>query len=251
MFIDVHCHIDRYDNPQKIIANAKEKNVIMVAQGVDRKSNMINLELARANDNVRVAMGVYPIEGLSMSDSELDEEIKFIRQNKNNIIALGEIGIDLKESDNFIQQRKNLIKFIELASELNKPMIVHSRDAEEKTIELLEEFGAKKVIMHCFSGRFKFSERIVKNGWYLSVPTNITRNQQFQNMAEKIPIENLFCETDSPFLNPFNRDDENEPALVLESYRKVAEYKRMKIEDVEKAMEDNFERLFNQKITGV
>lgn len=248
MFYDVHCHIDRYENPQKKIDNAKEKNVVMIAQGVDNESNLKNLELAQGNENVKVAMGIYPLHTLEMTDDEINKVINNIRMNKKNIIAIGEVGIDLKESEHFDRQRKNFIKFIELASELDRPIIVHSRDAEEKVIEVLEEFGAKKVVMHCFSGRFRLVERIVKNGWYLSIPTNVTRNQQSQNIAEKIPIENLLCETDSPYLNPFNREEENEPAFVIESYKKIAEVRKMKIEDVEKAIEKNVERLFGIKI---
>ena len=179
-----------------------------------------------------------------MTIKELEKEINTIRKNKNKILAVGEVGIDLKESDNLEAQKKTFQKFIDLAIELDKPIVIHSRKAEAECIELLEKSGYKKVVMHCFCGKRKLIERIVENGWHLSIPTSVNNSQQFQDMVRAVPIEQLFCETDSPFLHPLKERD-NEPANVIYSYKKIAEIKKLKLKEVEKKIEENFNRLFN------
>ena len=113
--------------------------------------------------------------------SEVDEEIEFIRKNKKNVSAIGEVGMDFKESDDKERQRDIFSKFIGIAIELDVPIIVHSRKAESECIEMLESFGAKKVVMHCFSGKMSLVKRIASNKWNLSIPTSVTRSEQFQN----------------------------------------------------------------------
>lgn len=241
MFIDVHCHLDLCD--KKAVANANKANVkIIVSNGTDLESNRKVLELSK-DKCVKAALGIYPIEAVSMSDKEIDNEIEFIIKNKENVSAIGEVGLDLKENQDLETQKKNLQKFINLAVKLDKPIIIHSRKAELPCIEQLEKSGIKKVIMHCFSGKMSLVERIAKNGWFLSLPANITFSEHFQNVAKKIDIDNLLCETDSPYLHP-RKERDNEPANVVESYKKIAEIKNMSLKEVELKIEDNFNKLF-------
>jgi len=248
VFIDVHCHLDFYKDDKKIdevVKRAREKNVIMVCNGVGpkRKSNRKVLEIAEKYEGVNAGLGIYPIDALEMSDEEFDAEIEFIRENRDKIVAVGEVGIDLKESSDVEKQRENFVKLVNLACEIDKVLIVHSRKAPRDAIEVLEGAGAKKVIMHCFSGKSKFFKRILKNGWHFSVPTNVCYGEQMQSLARKIPIERILCETDSPYLHP-ERKRNNEPANVIEAYKKIAELKGMSLEDVEKQIEENYNRLF-------
>jgi TatD DNase family protein len=98
--------------------------------------------------------------------------------------------------------------------------------------------------MHCFSGSFKLVNRIIENGWYLTIPTNVTFSEHFQKVVERVDIKSLLCETDSPFLHPIKGKHDNEPANIIESYRKIAEIKKLGLNEVEKIIENNFERLF-------
>jgi len=189
-------------------------------------------------------LGIYPIDALKLTDDEINKEIDFIRKNKNKIIAIGEVGIDLKHSDNLKKQKINFSKFIFLAEELDKPLIVHSRKAEKEVIEILEKLNAKKVIMHCFCGKKKLVERIVSNKWFLSIPANVTMNTQFQEIIKITPINQLFCETDSPFLHPEKGKRNNEPKNIIESYKKIAEIKRLSLEKVKEKIWENYERIF-------
>ena len=245
--IDIHCHIDIYGKEKgkigEIVKRAREKNVgIIVNNGVDVKSNRKTLELSFLFPEIKAAMGVYPINALSMPEEEIDIEIKFIEKNRGKIIMIGEIGIDLKESDNLQRQIEIFEKFIKLATKLEKPIAVHSRNAEEECISVLERLKAKEVLMHCFSGGMKLVKRIVENGWYLSIPASVKYNVHFQKIVEIVPLENMFCETDSPYLHP-DRLQNNEPANVVESYKKIAEIKRLELKLVVEKVWGNWERL--------
>ncbi|MGV8131243.1 MAG: TatD family hydrolase [Candidatus Pacearchaeota archaeon] len=251
MYIDVHCHLDKLIEEgitaEKAIKNAKAKKVEkMVVNGTDHQQNQIILELAKKHQEVLPALGIYPIDALKLSESEIDEEIDFIKKNKKLIFAIGEVGLDLKEEElhkTLDKQKKILTKFVELSIELKKPVIIHSRKAELHTIELLEKLNAKKVIMHCFSGKMSLVDRIAKNGWLLSIPANSHYSEQFQNVIKRVPIQNLLCETDTPYLHPL-KEWPNEPANVVYSYKKIAEIKGIKLEEAEKELENNFNKLF-------
>jgi TatD DNase family protein len=253
MLIDVHCHLDKLIeegiSADKAIKNAHKNGVeVMIVNGTNPEQNKIILDLAKKHPEVKPALGIYPLDALKLSDKEIDNEIKFILENKEKVIAIGEVGLDLKEEElhkTLDKQKNNLTKFIELAIKLDKPIIIHSRKAELHTIELLEKLNVKKVIMHCFSGKMSLVERIAKNSWYLSIPANSHYSQQFQDVIKRIPIQNLLCETDTPYLHPL-KEWPNEPANVIYSYKKIAEIKGIKIKEVEKEIEDNFKKLFGK-----
>lgn len=253
MFIDVHCHLDKLIeegiSADKAIKNAKSKGVEkMVVNGTDHAQNQIILELAEKHKEVLPALGIYPIDALKLSEREIDEEIEFIKKNKDKVAAIGEVGLDLKEEElhkTLDKQKNNLKKFVNLAIKLNKPIIIHSRKAEFHTIELLEELNAKKVVMHCFSGKMSLVDRIAKNGWLLSIPANSHYSEQFQDVIKRVPIQNLLCETDTPYLHPL-KEWPNEPANVVYSYKKIAEIKGIKLTEAEKEIENNFNQLFNK-----
>ncbi len=254
MFIDVHCHLDMLVKEgvtvKKAVSNAIKKKVLcMIVNGVNPSRNKEVLALGDDFKEIKPAMGMYPLDALHLTDKAIDEEIKFILANKDKVYAIGEIGLDLKEDSlhGSIERQKMVFeKFVMLGMKLDKPVIVHSRKAELQTIEMLEEIGARKVIMHCFSGKMTLVDRIVKNGWCLSIPANIKYNQQFADVVKRVPIENLFCETDSPYLHP-DKKWPNEPANVIESYKKIAKIKDLKLSEVEKKIEENFKRLFGNE----
>jgi TatD DNase family protein len=241
MFIDTHCHLELLKDIPKAINNAKKAGVeIIVYNSVNLKTMKLALELGEKYNEVKVALGIDPIEMLKLTEDEIKEDINFIRKNKDKIIAIGEVGIDLKESSEFEKQKKNFSRFINLASELNIPLIVHSRKAEEKVIEILEKENCKKVMMHCFNGNFKLIKRIIENNWILSIPTNVTNSEHFQKIIEIVPIKNLLCETDSPFLHPIKGAFPNEPANVIESYKMISKIKKISLKETEEKIQNNF-----------
>jgi len=107
---------------------------------------------------------------------------------------------------------------------------------------MLESSSVKKIIMHCFSGKKSLVKRVRDNGWFLTIPTCVTRARQFQDIIKEVPLSQLFCETDAPYLSPF-KDKRNEPAFIIESYKKIAEIKGMELNEVINNVWMNWQRL--------
>jgi len=247
-FIDGHCHIDIYSDKEinQIIKDSRKKDVgIIINNGLTPKVNLRTLELSKKYPEIKATLGIYPNECIEMSNEEIEKEIYFIKENKNKIIGIGEVGIDLYETKELFRQEIIFKKFIELSKEIKKPLIVHSRKAEEKVIEILEKQNAEKVIMHCFSGNFKLVQRIIRNKWILSIPTNVTFSEHFQKVIKISPAGQLLCETDSPFLHPEKGKRNNTPVNVIESYKKIAEIKELTLEEVKNIIFNNYLRIFS------
>lgn len=190
-------------------------------------------------------MGFYPTHVLEHSEEEFDKELKFIEQNKDNIVCLGETGLDNHHIKGKLEkQKKGLKKLVELAKRIDKPIIIHSRDAELETVEFLEQFNYKKIVMHCFGGRKHLVKRIIRNGWYFSIPCNIIKLHHFQTIVELCPFEKILTETDGPFLSPFKDIKRNESRFIAESLKKIAEIKGMDVDEVSNQIFMNYQRLF-------
>ncbi|MEM4271704.1 MAG: TatD family hydrolase [Candidatus Pacearchaeota archaeon] len=248
-YIDVHAHLDFFDDKKiaSSINKAKKAGVgIIVQSGISPVRIAKTLELIAKYKIVKASLGLYPVEMLDMDENEIESQIEIIRKSakEGKIIAIGEVGMDLKEGKEAEKQKKNFERFIDLASELDLPIIVHSRKAELECIEILEKKKAKKVLMHCFSGNFKLVERAVKNKWYFSIPANVTFSEHFQKLVKEVPLSQILCETDTPFLHPIKGKKDNEPANVVESYKKIAEIKGISLEECEKKIEENYKKLF-------
>ena len=257
LLIDAHSHLDHpllINKTDEIIKNAKAVGLRhIIANGVNPETNRKCLELSKKYDIVECGMGIYPRNALKKEtesgeyplkteDFDVDDEIGFIRKNKNSIVAISEVGLDFVDGESK-QQIEDFEKMINLAEELKKPIVVHSRKAELKCIEMLESSKNKKVVMHCFSGKKSLVKRISGNGWFLTVPTIVVRSQQFQDIVTNVPISHLFCETDSPYLSP-HKGQWNEPAYVIESYNKIAEIKGMDAHEVVNNIYMNWQKVF-------
>ncbi len=284
MLIDVHCHLDHCyfkDDLNRVIDNAKKANVkIILTAGINPETNRKVLEIAKKYDVVKPCLGIYPVQynenndrktndaklinydkkiknngnnnignknnvkNNNLSKIDIDEEIDFIKKNKNKIVAIGEVGLDyFWIKDNINEQKKLFQRMILLAEKLNKPIIVHSRKAEQDCIEMLQSSKLKKIIMHCFSGKKSLVKKAVDNNWFLTAPTCIVKSAQFQENVKLTPITQLFCETDAPYLSPFS-NKRNEPALVIESYKKLAEIKDMELKEVINNIWMNWQKVF-------
>jgi len=248
MLVDVHAHLDfKYfeKDLDQVIERAKEVGVVaIINNGTDPKSNVKTLELAKKFPLVKAALGIYPTDALKLSKKEFEEALIFIRKNKKKLIAIGEVGMDFKQiQGKEKEQSENFLEFINLAKELKLPIIVHSRKAEEKVVEVLESSKMKKVVMHCFSGSMKLVKRIEDNGWMFSIPCNITISEHFQNIVRQVSISQLLTETDAPFLPPI-KGQRNEPKNVAYTIDKISEIKNLDKEEVKKIIFMNFKKIF-------
>ncbi len=254
MYIDVHSHLDHaaiFDILDSVIADAKKAGLSkIITAGIDKESNRKVIEIAKKYDIVKYSLGIYPQDALKsemehektqFKETDIEQEIKFIKTKKP--FAIGEVGLDFKHGKDKESQIKLFKKMIDLAKELEVPLIVHSRGAEQQCIEILEEMKAKKVVMHCFGGKMSLVKRIEKKGWYLSIPTNILTSEHFQQIVKQTDISRLLTESDAPFLGPA-KTFPNQPKNVVLTIKKIAEIKNMDEHEVKNIIFMNFQRLF-------
>lgn len=252
LLIDIHCHLDhpQFNDVDRIVENAEKAGLtVILTNGVNPGTNRKALELARFRI-VKAALGIYPKQ-LEIGDYpsrtnkfDADKEIRFIEKNKHKISAVGEIGLDGLVRDDIREQATIFEKLLKLAKKIDKPVIVHSRKAEKEVIEMLESCKQKKVLLHCFCGKKRLVKKAADLGYCFSIPTNVVRAQNFQILVKDVNINQLFCETDAPYLSPF-RGNINEPAFVVESYRKIAEIKKMELQEVINNIWMNYQKLFS------
>ena len=238
MLVDVHCHIEDFNDVDQVIDRAVSKGVkAILNNGSNRESNEKTLELARKYDVVKACLGLFPSDILKIND--VSKEIDWIFSQ--DFFAVGEIGLDGTYGGMDTQEKW----FREIVTKsVGKVVLVHTRKAEEKIIEVLEELGKKEVVLHCFCGSLKLVERCVKNGWYFSIPTNVVFSEHFQELVKKLPISKILTETDSPFLSPV-KGERNEPMNVEKSVAKIASLKGLDEEECMKMIYMNYRRCFD------
>jgi TatD DNase family protein len=228
-----------------VVENAKKAKIsVIINNGLNPKSNRETIKLSKKYSIIKAALGLYPTDALQLTDKEIDEELKFIKLEKP--IAIGECGLDFSDIDEIKKEKqiKTFEKQILLAKELNIPIIIHSRKAEFEVIDTLQRNNAKKVILHCFSGKKSLIKKAIELGYYFSIPANITRSAHFQELVKMVPLSQIFTETDSPFLSP-NKDETNEPANITYSIKKIAELTKMTPEEIENSIFMNYQKLFS------
>lgn len=245
-FIDTHCHLDFPDYDEDRPAVIERAQIAgckaIICNGIDQASNEKIIALAKKYAIIKASLGYYPSHLADVSEEEFSFALDFIRANTP--VSLGEIGLDYKEVEETDRAlvEKRFLQLLDLAEELDLPVIIHSRKAEERCIELLEN-KKLKVIMHCFSGKKRLVERVAKNGWTFSIPATVVRTEHFQNIIHNYPLSQIVTETDGPYLSPF-RDKRNEPAFIIESIKKIAEIKGMTSEEVGNQIFMNYQKLF-------
>jgi len=264
--VDVHCHLDheRFGGDLDEVVRRFEdgSGKLIVQNGVNARTNRIGLELSRRYDCVRVAFGIYPIDALACEVGSLnvgssrdekfsvDDELVWIEEHAGDCVALGEVGMDFAFDgcDEAVKERQGVLfrRIVKLAKELGKPLIVHSRKAEAEVVEILEEEGAERVVMHCFCGKKKLIRRGVEKGWFFSVPPVIMRWENFEMLVDMVPLGQLLTETDAPYLGAVV-GERNEPANVVVTLGRIAEIKGLDVGEVSERVWENAESLFGVK----
>ncbi|WP_048132376.1 TatD family hydrolase [Methanosarcina sp. 1.H.T.1A.1] len=245
--IDSHCHLDFPKfNPdrEETILRARKAGVIgMINSGISLKGNRISLELAEKNEDIHAALGLSPDIGREGSDKDIDTILAQIEANAGNAVGIGEAGLDFqdcKTNEERERQTASFKKVIEIAKNLDKPLVVHARMAEAEVLKLVKEMDT--VVYHCYSGSLETMQEIVDSGYYISLATLVCFSEHHQALAAEVPLENLLLETDSPFLSP--RKGRNEPAYIVDSIPVIAQLKEMEPAEIAKAATENARRVF-------
>jgi len=247
MIVDVHAHLDMIEKDlDLVIKDAKAKGIsTIISNSGNLSSCKKNIEIAKKYPMVKCALGLYPLDALK---EDPVKTIEFINKNIKFACALGEIGLDYhlpKYSDEkSIKTQKNIFEEqLEIAKNKKLPVIVHSRKAELDVIETLESFNIKKIIIHCFGGKLKLTKRISDNNWYFSIPASVVRAEHFQNIVLNTNLSQILSETDSPFQSPFIGKD-NEPAFIVEGIKKIAQLKKITVEECINSLYMNYQKTF-------
>lgn len=249
MFVDTHCHIFKsdYDNIDEVLNNASNNNVkYYINNGSDREYNKEVLELVKEYDNMYGALGIHPE---TVDDYSLDD-IEFIKNNLSNekIVAIGEIGLDYHYTkENKDEQIKLLEMQLSLAEEYNLPVIIHSRDATEDTINTLKKFNCRGTI-HSFSGSLETAKIYIKMGYLLGVNGVITfKNCNIKDVIKEVGLDNIVLETDSPYLTPVPyRGMQNNPSHILDIAKFVSELYNVSLEELSYRTNENIKRMYER-----
>ncbi len=255
--IDSHCHFNDqtlYKDIDKYIENAKKegvKNFLVV--GWDVKSSKLAVDIANTYKEIYAAVGIHPTDVLKIKDGDL-KRIEEIAKSSSKVVAIGEIGLDYywtKEEKDRETQKRYFIEQIKLADSLNLPVVIHSRDANQETLDILKaNTPNNKGVMHCYSGGPGLIDEYLKIGFFISFGGPITfKNAESPKQAViKCPIDKMLIETDSPYLAPHPyRGKTNEPAYVKLVLQAVADLKELDVDFVDKKTSENFAKLFHVK----
>jgi len=254
--IDTHAHLDfDYEvSLDEVLGEAREAGVEkIIIPGVTLKNIPKIIEIIEKYDNIYGAVAAHPSEAKDWKDKNYDELKEFTQHEK--VVAVGETGLDYYWDKSFVDKQKHVFKeHLRLAEELNLPLIVHNREANLDTIEILKEFPRVKGVMHCFSGSAEFALECVKIGYYIALggPVTFKNAKTPKEVAMEVPLEWFLLETDSPFLAPHPfRGKQNTPAKIKLVAEEIAKIRGISLEELAKATSQNAEKLFfNSRSSG-
>lgn len=251
MLIDSHCHLDRLETDAEAALVAARARGIghFVNIGVERESFPQVLAFAEAHDDVSCTVGTHPLY-----DGIHDESIEWMRAVATHpkVIALGETGLDYHYKPETAEaQRKSFRAHIRLARELKLPIIVHTRAAQDDTLQILREESAHECggVLHCFTESYEMASAAIDLGFYVSFSGILSfRNAtDLRACAAKLPADRLLVETDAPWLAPVPyRGKTNVPAYVVEVAECLAQVRGVSVDDIAATTTENFRRLFTR-----
>ncbi|CCQ12174.1 Putative deoxyribonuclease YcfH [Pseudoalteromonas luteoviolacea B = ATCC 29581] len=253
MIVDSHCHLDRLDwdklglDLDEVLNKARKKQVehfLCVSVTLDQFPSMLE-KIAHYAD-VSASCGVHPLD----QKFELDKAKLIDLASHQKVVAIGETGLDYYYSQETKQvQQASFVGHIEVANTLHKPLIIHTRDAKEDTINLMRAHKASQCggVLHCFTEDLEMAKKALDLGFYISISGIVTfkNAKALQDVVKYLPLDRLLIETDSPYLAPVpHRGKTNQPAYVEDVAYFIADLKGLSFEQLAKATTDNFYNLF-------
>lgn len=252
MFVDSHCHLDRLNKNQdelsEVLNFARNRGVEhFLCVSVSVKDYPAMLATVADYPDVSVSCGVHPLH----QEDACDFEELLDMANSDEVVAIGETGLDyFYSAETKSVQLSSFIDHIKVANQLNKPLIIHTRDARQDTIDLLKEHKnpSTRGVLHCFTENWEMAKAAIELGLYISISGIVTFKtaKELQEVVKKVPLEKLLIETDSPWLAPVPyRGKPNQPGFVREVGEFIAELKGISVEELAKITTDNFYKLFS------
>lgn len=254
MLVDSHCHLDRlkldkYDGQLEQALEAARANGVgkMLCVGISVDNREAVTQLAETFDDVVASVGVHPLD-VEAGLASHDQLIEWARHPK--VVALGESGLDYYYSDESkVVQQESFAVHLRAAAEASLPVIVHTRDARQDTLNLIKEHGSEVSagVLHCFTESWEMAKAAMDMNYYISLSGIVTfkNAEELREVARKMPLDRLLVETDSPYLAPVPyRGKPNEPAYVRDVAQFIADLKGITFDQLCQITGDNFHRLF-------
>ena len=255
MIVDSHCHLDfsiLLDQLDDVIKRARNNNVdslLTICTTLESFSKI--KEIIKKYNNIYGTFGIHPHETAKHKNINSKFIIGVKNENKK-VIGIGETGLDFYYNNSDKKTQKKMFEeHINAASELKIPLIVHTRNAEIETIDMLKNVVRNsdlKILVHCFTGSPEFAKKLLDLNSFISLSGIITfkKSEELTKTVSSIPLEKLLVETDSPYLSPEPvRGKSNEPSYIVHTLDKLAEIKKTPVEDVINMTTNNFNNLFN------
>jgi TatD DNase family protein len=255
MFVDSHCHLNYkglVEDQQAVLARARAAGVSMMLNISTRQSEWDQvIGLAERESDIWASVGIHPHEADAHPDVQTSSLVE--RAAHPRVVGIGESGLDFYyDHSGRERQRASFRAHIAAARETGLPLIVHTRDAEEDTWQILSEEMGKGVypaLIHCFTASARFAAKVLDLGLSISISGIVTfkNARDLQETARKVPLDRLLIETDSPFLAPVpHRGRPCEPAFVADTARFLAQLRGEEVEQLAAATSANFHRLFSK-----
>ena len=250
-FIDTHCHLDKLDStPEEAIIEAKQAGVQrMVTVSVDEPSLDFVSSMVQQFPEVYGSVGFHPHDAAELTE-DLEQKIRKLALEEKKLIAIGETGLDYHYMYSSAEvQQQVFSKQLQLAVELNLPVIMHSREAETDTLNILQEIPVPSLgVAHSFTSSFEMAKTLIEMGWYIGINGIVTfkNAEDLREVVSWLPLDRLLLETDSPFLAPTPfRGKPNKPAHIPAIATFVAELRGISLEQLSEQTSANAQRLFN------
>tara|TARA_B110000438_G_scaffold56438_2_gene56585 strand:- start:1872 stop:2630 length:759 start_codon:yes stop_codon:yes gene_type:complete len=250
MLVDTHCHLyfDELKNDIDGVLNRADELGVkrFICVGTNLTDSFKSFKLAQQYENIYATAGIHPHDAGSVENNYIEKLRKLLENYK--IVAVGEMGLDyFRNISNPDEQKQVFKEQLNLAQEINKPIVFHNRDADKDTIKILSDFSKVNGVAHCFSSSYDTAIKLIEMGFYISFSGNLTfKNSHLPEVAKKLPLDRLLVETDSPFLSPMPfRGKTNEPSRVRYVAEKLAEIFNSNIEHIADVTTTNARALFN------
>lgn len=255
MLFDTHVHLNARqfkEDRDEVIERAFAAGVTnMTVVGFDEQTIALAIEIAEAYETIYAAVGWHPVDAIDFRP----EHLTMLKELSNHpkVVALGEMGLDYYWDTSPPDIQKEVFrKQIQLAKEVNLPIIIHNREATDDVISILEEENAAEVggIMHCFSGKEEHIQPCLQMNFYISLagPVTFKNAKELKEIAKHIPLDRLLIETDAPYLAPHpHRGKRNEPAYVALVAEEIAKLRRMDVEEVSNITTNNAKKIYRIK----
>lgn len=253
--IDAHGHLEDEafnEDRDEILTNLSADGVDYLFNcGSNLKTSKESVELAEKYDNVFAIVGIHPLDANEYSEENLNI-IREISKNKK-VVAIGEIGLDnhYEDSPSKEVQEETFLAQLKLGVELDLPIVIHTREADQKTFDILKSFKNENenlsCLLHCYSGSVELMLEYIKLGFYISLGgvTTFKNSKTPKEIAKRIPLDRLLLETDCPYMTPVpNRGKRNEPKYVRDTAKVIAELRGISLEELEKATDENVARFY-------